>query len=121
MEPTAPSENIISPELIEKYSNFRLPPPPVTDYTYDDRIPGLALAEDIFDTLGLMRGEGAPLKRFIFGFLLTGVVLAYIEPNLTHHNGMPRGWKVIDKDASSTYFPWYVLAASAGIIVSVFI
>lgn len=113
--------SVINPELIEKYNNI-IPlggmggvDPSTEQYS------ALMFLEDFLDFFGLMRGDYAPTKRIVFGTLLTACTLSYLEPSLTHINGQPRPWKLLDNSQTSTWTPWWLLSGSVGFVLGVFI
>ncbi len=78
--------------------------------------------EGAFDGLGLMRGESAPMKRFLFGSVATTGLLWLAKPeSMFGRNGEPRPWVLISDDPDATAVPIYIPAVMAGFVVSVFI
>lgn len=112
----------INHDLIAKFNKYQPLIDPIMDpIAYADAYTPLDMAETLLDYLGLMRGSTAPLKRFVFGFLATTTALYLAEPTLTHLNGLPRGWKLINDNPDSTYVPWYLISFVIGSTLGLFI
>ena len=74
------------------------------------------------DNLGLMRGETAPLKRFLFGAVGTTGLLWLAKPEaMFGPDGEPRPWSLISDDPSATNLPVYVPPVITGFVLSTFI
>ena len=81
--------------------------------------------EEIFDSVGLMQGDSAPLKRAAVGALL-GYAIAYgLKPSFAFNDddsAKPFAGTASDADqANSTWFPAYAIVALPAIVFSVFI
>jgi hypothetical protein len=91
--------------------------------TGQPRIPILSEIEDALDGLGLMRGDLAPVKRFVVGAGVIYVVMEAFRPSLTHGRGgnhrpwvYTQGWS-----EEASYVPWWGFPLAGGILLSVFI
>jgi hypothetical protein len=76
---------------------------------YDSFIAGM---EKNLDKVGLMTGDNAIKKRFIFGAVLGGILVTYIKPSCMFDNGVPREWKLFHKEGDGitpTWFPWWTV------------
>jgi len=51
--------------------------------------------ENFFDTLGLMTGNGAELKRMTCGALAAGFFMTYLKPSFAFHEGQIRPWSLL--------------------------
>lgn len=79
--------------------------------------------EKSFDFLGLMRGDWAILKRFIFGAGIATIAIMWVQPNFAFVGGQFRPWKALSdsEDVPSTWFPWWMAVSLIGLIPAVFI
>ena len=74
--------------------------------------------EKFFDSLGLMRGEYAPVGRAALSFGLASAVVWAVRPSLMFNaDGSPKPYG----GAKGTSVPWYVLPTVAALIGGVFI
>jgi len=68
--------------------------------------------EKNLDKVGLMTGDNAVKKRFVFGAVLGGILVTYIKPSLMFENGVPREWKIFHKEGDGitpTWTPWWMV------------
>lgn len=78
----------------------------------------LDTVENAYDSIGLMRGEQAPMKRFLFtgGVLYTLVWLAQPR-SMFDEAGNARAWSVISpEDPNATTFPHYLVPLIGGFV-----
>ena len=73
--------------------------------------------EGAYDSIGLMRTESAPMKRFLFtGGLTYGIVYVAQPESMFDQNG-PRPWSLTSPDApNATAFPHYLIPILAGFV-----
>lgn len=77
----------------------------------------LTVPERFFDSLGLMRGEYAPLGRAALSFGIASAVVWAVRPSLMFNaDGSPKPY-----GSKGTSFPWYVIPTAAAVIGGVFI
>lgn len=80
--------------------------------------------ERFFDGMGLMTGEGAIIKRILFGAVLGGFLVTYLKPALMFENGVPRPFSLITSPTETgikpTMLPWWS-AAVVGAFISGFL
>lgn len=72
--------------------------------------------EGVFDSVGLMTGDGADKKRMIIGALATGFILTYLKPDMFFHLGQVRPWRVLEsnEELKPTHFTlWHAMAVGA--------
>ena len=75
----------------------------------------LGAPEQFFDSIGLMRGEYAPVGRAAFGVGLGTVVMFAIRPSWAFEkDGTPKPW-------SQSRVPWWTVPVGLGIVCGVFI
>ena len=78
--------------------------------------------EKILDSLDLMTGEYADIKRMVFGFLFAAGLITVYKPNFAYVNGKPRPLKLLDPtDKDATYFPWYIAGLGGSFLFGVMI
>lgn len=79
--------------------------------------------ESVMDSLGLMRGSTAPLKRAIVGAGVGAGIVYGIKPAIMFDdNGEPRPWAVTNPDAANaTMVPFWMGIAAPAVFLSVFI
>lgn len=81
--------------------------------------------EAFLDKFGLMRGEYAIAKRFLFGGLLGAFVISYIKPSSMFQDGIPRPWSMLvseeDSEIAPTSFPWFFGAILGSAFLGLFI
>jgi len=79
--------------------------------------------ENALDGLGLMRGETAPMKRFIVGTVGTLGALWVAKPDImfVSSTGEMRPWSAVSDSQDATSIPVYIPALTAGFIMSTFI
>ena len=81
--------------------------------------------ETVLDSLGMMSGEFAIPKRMAFGAILFGVVVSYLKPDLMYTRGVPRPWKVFDKEdkgaVPATWIPWWSASVLGAFLFGVLI
>lgn len=80
--------------------------------------------ERALDGIGLMTGEAAIPKRFLFGALIGGFLVTYIKPSSMFEAGRPRPWSLMvskDEAADATPVPWYFVPVGTGLALSMLI
>lgn len=88
--------------------------------TIDDVI--LAPVEDVLDSVGLMEGAAAPLKRTAVGLALGGIVVFGLKPALFFNtDGSLRPWSMMSADPNATPVPWWVGVAFPAVVLGVLI
>lgn len=72
--------------------------------------------ESVYDTFGLMSGDGAEAKRFIFGNLVgSGIVFAAKPSFAFTASGEPRPWALLNPQApTKTALPWWMPGLAFG-------
>lgn len=81
-------------------------------------------AERALDGLGLMTGDMAIPKRFLFGALLGAFLVTYIKPSSMFEGGKPKPWSMMvgaDNAADATPVPWFMVPIATGVMLSTFI
>jgi hypothetical protein len=81
-------------------------------------------AERALDGLGLMTGDMAIPKRFLFGALLGAFLVTYIKPSIMFEGGKPKPWSMMvgaDNAADATPVPWFMVPIATGVMLSTFI
>lgn len=104
-------------QVLSKMTNAQAPlQAPKTASWYDS-------LEMIFDGLGLMRGDWAILKRFLFGAGIGTIIVMWVQPHFAFARGQFRPWKVLgDKeDVPATWMPWWAISIIGGLIPALFI
>lgn len=81
----------------------------------------IAKIETFFDSLGLMRGSSAIMKRGVFGALFAGFLITYLKPGIMFSDGKARPWSLLSDDPDATMIPWYIVPLIGAIFSSVFI
>lgn len=80
--------------------------------------------ERFFDGMGLMTGEGAIIKRILFGAVLGGFLVTYLKPSIMFENGVQRPFALLtgpsEGGITPTYTPWWT-AAVLGAFVAGFL
>jgi hypothetical protein len=77
--------------------------------------------EGSLDAIGLMRGDMAPLKRFLFGTAVAyGVVIA-IQPQSMFIQGQARPWSLTSPEAEATNTPHWLIPVTVGAALALFI
>lgn len=75
------------------------------------------VAENFFDSIGLMRSEYAPVGRAVVGGLVGSAIMWSIRPSFAFDkSGNPIPW---GKDGTSV--PWFTIPAALAIFCGVFI
>lgn len=72
--------------------------------------------EKVWDSIGLMTGEGADKKRMIIGALGTGFVLTYLKPEMFFHQGQVRPWNWLESNEElkpTSFTLWHAMAIGA--------
>lgn len=76
-------------------------------------------AEAFFDSIGLMRGEYAPVGRAAVGAGVGAAIMWAIRPSFAFDaSGNPLPW---GKGATATQVPWFVLPVALAIFSGVFV
>jgi len=80
----------------------------------------LAPVEHVMDSIGLMQGSLAPLKRTMVGLGIGYGFATFVQPSFAYlPDGTPRPWILTAAagDKTATYFPsWMVIGAPAVIL-----
>lgn len=76
--------------------------------------------------LGLMDGNTAIPKRFLFGGILGGVVVALVKPDSMFENGVARPWSFLSgpnagNGPKPTSTPWLIGPAVGAIFFGLFV
>jgi len=76
-----------------------------------------------FDSIGMMRGEMAPVYRAAFGFSVGTAAMFLFRPSFAFDaSGAVRPWRFSDPGSrSATGVPWFVVPTVLAIISGVFI
>ncbi len=77
--------------------------------------------EHRLDSIGLMSGQAAPLKRSLFGATLGVAVVWGLKPDLFWNGSDLRGWKVTSGKDTDTYFPWWLAVGFPAFVMGVMI
>lgn len=78
--------------------------------------------ETSLDSIGLMRGDYAPSKRFVLGAIIGGLITTQLRPNLMFTPEGPRAWSVMSpNDPEATLVPWWVPSILLGTLLGIFI
>ena len=80
--------------------------------------------EEVFDQLGMMQGEAAPLKRAAFGAALGYGIAFGLKPGFAFDGDKAKPWYFTakpDEEAISTYVPAWAVVAIPALIFSVLI
>lgn len=77
--------------------------------------------ENMFDSMGMMEGASAPLKRAAFGAAVGyGITYTWHPAVAFDEGGKPRPWKATDPDApDATWVPAWMLVILPAVIFSV--
>jgi hypothetical protein len=81
-------------------------------------------AERALDGLGLMTGDMAIPKRFLFGSVLGAFIFTYLKPSLMFEASKPKPWSLMvspDNAADATPVPWWLASAGVGVLLATFI
>lgn len=72
--------------------------------------------ESVYDSLGLMSGEAAQARRFVFGALLGSGIVYLVKPTVCFRaDGTPRPWALLEPNAADkTALPWWMPGAAFG-------
>jgi len=84
----------------------------------------VAKVEAPLASIGLMSGENAIQRRFIFGAVLGGLLVTYIKPECMFENGVARpfkAWTPTDDGIRPTWLPWWSVPVVFSIYFSMFI
>jgi hypothetical protein len=81
--------------------------------------------ERAFDSVGLMSGTMAPLKRFVVVGLGAAFLVYYLQPTSMFQAGTPRPWSVVTSGDTGqlrpTRTPWFgvplIAAFAAGFLI----
>ncbi len=84
--------------------------------------------ENVLDSVGLMHGPSAPLKRTAVGVGIGAAVvfglrpaMFWTEPVSTNAAQKLRPWKLTSKDSDATWIPWYLFMGATGFVMGVLI
>ncbi len=79
--------------------------------------------EQVFDSLGMMRGAAAPILRFGTGFLIGGLLVYAARPSFAFDkDGSARPWVATAGDAkNATVTPWWGVGVAVGAAFSILI
>lgn len=76
-------------------------------------------AESFFDSIGLMRGDYAPVGRVAVGFGVGAAVMFAVLPGFAFNaDGSAKQW---GKGANGTSLPWFAIPAAVGLFCGLFI
>jgi hypothetical protein len=68
-----------------------------------------------FDSVGLMSGEGAQAKRFLFGNILGGGAMYALKPGFAFDASGARPWALLEPNAKNkTAMPWWMPGVALG-------
>lgn len=72
--------------------------------------------EGVYDSMGLMTGEAAQARRFVFGALVGGGIMYLMKPTASYNpDGTPRPWAMSSPNASDkTALPWWAPGLAFG-------
>ncbi len=77
--------------------------------------------ERIFDSLGLMTGTMAPMKRALVGAAVVGGFVWIWKPDfMFNENGTPKQFGT-DGQANETLFPWWAASLTGAVVFGVLI
>jgi hypothetical protein len=92
----------------------------MAEKTFDDAV--LEPIESVLDTVGLMEGSLAPLKRTLVGAGIGAVIAFGIQPRLCFNSdGSLRPWSLTSDAANATPIPWWMLMSFPAVILGVLI
>lgn len=79
--------------------------------------------ESMMDSLGLMQGSMAPLKRAALGTALGAALVWGIRPTAVFKaDGKTfRPFKLTSGDKDATWTPWWLVAGAPGVLLGVFV
>lgn len=87
-----------------------------------ETVPVITTLENVFDSVGLMRGPTAPLLRAAASFAFVAMVQAAIRPRVMYtDDGSARPWAYASGSQDATALPWWLLPAGAAVFCSVFV
>lgn len=72
--------------------------------------------ESLYASFGLMSGDGAEAKRFVFGNLVGSGIVFALKPSFAFaSNGEPRPWSLLNPQSpSKTALPWWMPGLAFG-------
>lgn len=92
----------------------------MAEKTFDDAI--LEPVEHVLDTVGLMQGTFAPLKRTLVGAGIGAVIAFGFQPRLCFNDdGSLRPWSLTSDATNATPIPWWMLVSFPAVILGVLI
>lgn len=82
--------------------------------------------EQIFDKMGMMRGQFAEIKRFTFGMVLTFGILYVVKPPIMFDDkGSLKPWNILvigsEEEKNSTILPIWLAALIGGALPSLIV
>jgi hypothetical protein len=79
--------------------------------------------ERFFDGLGMMKGNNARSKRFVFGALVGGILVTWLKPaSMFSKDGSAKTWAFLaDPEEESAMVPWWLVPTISGIFSGIFI
>ena len=71
--------------------------------------------ENVYGSIGLMGGDSAPAKRFIFGNLVGSGIMMTVKPSFAYYKGQPRPWALTSPGSQmKTALPWWMPGLAFG-------
>ena len=72
--------------------------------------------ESAYDSIGLMSGDAAQARRFVFGMLVGSGLMYVLKPTVAYKGcGSPRPWALLaPQDPSKTAVPWWMPGVAFG-------
>lgn len=78
--------------------------------------------ESVLDSVGLMEGQLAPLKRATVGAVIGAGLVFVIKPKLAFTtDGNLRPWAAVSDDPTATTIPWWAMVAVPVVILGILI
>jgi len=79
--------------------------------------------ESAMDSMGMMQGPMAPLKRAAFGTAIGAAVVWGVRPSAVFKKDGKtfRPFALTSGDKDATWTPWWLVAAAPGILLGVFV
>lgn len=84
----------------------------------------MSYVEQLFDKMGLMRGEYAIPMRALVGASVSGLIISRMQPASMFTKGVARPWSLVsdgDGTVAPTSTPWFFVPAAGAFICSVLI
>jgi len=78
--------------------------------------------EGIMDSMGMMRGSFAPVKRAALGAVVGYIVGEALRPSFAYSkNGKHREWAFLSGGQGDATIPWWIFPATGAVVLGVFV